>query len=77
MKESKRKLLKELIRELIHEEMNKIKEASTTANVAGYSTPYAFSGDEDEGERENYGSDDPADYGLGGQGYEVVDDLLD
>ena len=33
--------LKEIIRELIKKELE---EASTTANVAGYQTPYAFSG---------------------------------
>lgn len=37
--------LREQIRSLIEEEFSQLDEISTTANVAGYLTPYAFAGD--------------------------------
>ena len=37
--------LKEIIRELVKKEME---EATTTASVDGYQTPFAFSGDRDK-----------------------------
>ena len=41
--------LKEIIDEIINEE--EIEEASTTANVPGYQTPYAFTGDDEESKK--------------------------
>ena len=40
------KRLKEIIDEIINEE--ELEEASTTANVPGYQTPYAFTGKDEE-----------------------------
>ena len=43
------KKLKEIIDEIVNEE--ELEEASTTANVPGYQTPYAFTGDDEESKK--------------------------
>ena len=44
-----RLLIKNILRELI-EEYSDLNEINTTANIDGYQTPYAFSGDDDDEE---------------------------
>ena len=47
------KRLKEIIDEIINEE--ELEEASTTANVPGYQTPYAFTGKDEESKKKKEG----------------------
>jgi hypothetical protein len=42
-----RKVIRDILRELINEDSD-INELSTTANIDGYQTPFAFCGDDDE-----------------------------
>jgi len=55
------------VRVIVKEVLRKVRsmnEATTTANVAGYNTPFAFSGDSDDDKKKKY---------LKNQGYTIVE----
>jgi len=60
--------LKEIIDEIVHEELE---EASTTSNVPGYQTPYAFTGNDKESKKKKEKQ------ATNSTGYTVVKEMYD
>src|SRR6056300_114915 len=59
--------MSKVVRTIVKEVLRKVRnmnEATTTASVAGYNTPFAFSGDSDDDKKKKY---------LKNQGYTIVE----
>tara|TARA_Y100001938_G_scaffold141708_1_gene211875 strand:- start:536 stop:1009 length:474 start_codon:yes stop_codon:yes gene_type:complete len=65
---SMEKSLKEILDEILDEVEKELEEATTTANVAGYQTPYAFSSKKDKKRKKKVATS---------MGYTVVDNDMD
>ena len=68
-----RKLFKELVKKLTMELLDEegLEEITTTGNVDGYSTPFAFRGKDKKGKKKN------KKISTNSTGYEVLDEALD